>query len=60
MNIFLWSMVAVFASGVIGRIIWLATGYHPPRTARTTALDLVLNIGFGVWALILVLNGAGA
>jgi hypothetical protein len=53
-------MVAVFASGVIGRIIWLATGYHPPRTARTTALDLVLNIGFGVWALILVLNGAGA
>lgn len=56
MNAFLWTMLGVFTLDAIGRIVWLATGKFPPRTPGMTAVDLVLNVGFAVWVIHLLMR----
>lgn len=58
MNAFLWTMLVAFSLDVVARIIWLATGDYPPRTPRTIALDLAINIVCTMWVVLLLARSA--
>lgn len=58
MTTFLWVLFWLFVLENIGRIIMLATGRFPQRTATVTALDLVLTTALLGWVVVLLVKGA--
>lgn len=54
MRVFLAVMVVIFGTVSGVEIVSLASGHMPRRTPLTAACDLVLNIIFLVWAVVLL------
>lgn len=56
MTLFLWVMISLFALNAGGKLIWLATRKFPERNSKTEAIDVVVNVAFIVWAVVLLVT----
>ncbi|WP_334037429.1 hypothetical protein [Burkholderia gladioli] len=54
MKIFLITLIAAFGLTLFGQIVHLAASKIPPRTPMTVALDVFVNAGFFIWAVVLL------
>lgn len=54
MTTFLWAMIVLCGLGVVGKLLWLATGRLPPRTPFQEAADVAFNAAVVVWAAVLL------
>ncbi len=55
MTVWGWTVAALLALSLIGKILYLATGDYPRKTTKEAeALDVVINFGLVNWWLILI------
>lgn len=50
----MWVMIVMFALGAIVKLCWLGSGNYPERKPFEAAADVVVNIAFLVWAILLL------
>lgn len=54
MTLFLWTLIALLALSILGKLAWLATGKFPQRRPGAEALDVCCNTALIVWAAVLL------
>lgn len=58
MELFLWTLLALYVMAALGKIIWLVKGEAPPRTLKEVGVDLAIGITIIVWVVALLVRGA--
>lgn len=56
MTWFLLTVIVVMALGVVGKLMWLASGVFPVRTPKEEAVDVFISVAFVVWAVVLLVR----
>jgi len=49
MKVFLWVLLVHLAMAIIGRLVWLAKGVFPQRTAKQEAFNVGFNAAWMAW-----------
>lgn len=55
MSVFLWTVIVLWALGILARLVCLAGGVAPPRpTLSGMAIGVVVHVAFIIWAVTLL------
>ena len=60
MTWFLWVNIVMLVLTVVGKLVWLSSGYLPSRRRDHEAADVAINAALIVWAAVLLSQGGAA
>ncbi len=58
MSTFIWTSAALLVVGILSKILLIALRKEPLRAIGSMSVDLVVEIAFLAWAIVLLARGA--